>query len=405
MTAAAGIASGRSPDPCGLDWPASSVETFRAYHFIVSRANTYGWKRGQKWDIAAIETFRKWGKMANIRDVARTAGVAIGTVSATVNESAPVSAETKKRVWAAVEAVGYAPNAIARSLRLGKSRLIGLAIADITNPFCSSLVRTMEQAALAAGYSIIVCNTDDDAKRELAVLAQLLSQHVAGMILMSVGRGADHVRQLEAHNLPPIVTIDHKIEGLARDFIGVDNRAAARMLTQYLLRLGHRRIAMITGMAGLWTAEERLAGFVETMGAAGAPVDPSLVVPGNYRGDAAYEATKPLMMRADRPTAIIGANNFTALGALQAILDLGFRCPDDVSLVGIDDVPWSGLVRPRVVTSAQPIADIAKAAIACLLDRMSGGAEAHAPPRDIVFQPQFLSGDSCASLHAVQVVA
>ena len=100
----------------------------------------------------------------------------------------------------------------------------------------------------------------------------------------------------------------------------------------------------------MWTAEERLAGFVETMEAAGVPVDPSLCVPGNYRGDAAYEATKPLMTRADRPTAIIGANNVMALGALQAILDLGFRCPADVSLVGIDDVPWSGLVRPRVTT-------------------------------------------------------
>jgi len=343
--------------------------------------------------------------MANIRDVAQRAGVAIGTVSATLNESASVSEETRKRVWAAVEAVGYAPNAIARSLRLGKSRLIGLAIADITNPFCSSMVRTMEKAALAAGYSIIMCNTDDDDKRELAVLAQLRSQHVAGIVLMPVGRGADYSRLLDARNLPPIVTIDHKVPGLARDFVGVDNRAAARMLTQYLLRLGHRRIAMITGTAGFWTAEERLAAFVETMEAAGAPVDPGLVVAGNYRGDAAYEATKSLMMRADRPTAIIGANNMTALGALQAILDLGFRCPADASLAGIDDVPWSGLVRPRVTTSAQPIAEIAKAAIACLLERMSNGAEAHLPPRDIVFQPQFLAGDSCASLHTVQAVA
>jgi LacI family transcriptional regulator len=343
--------------------------------------------------------------MANIRDVARRAGVAIATVSATLNKSASVSEETQRRVWAAVEAVGYAPNAVARSLRLGKSRLIGLAIADITNPFCSSMVRTMENAAIAAGYSIIVCMTDDDAKRELAVLAQLRAQHVAGIVLMPVGRGADYLKLLDAHSQPPIVTVDNKVPGLARDFLGVDNRAATRMLTQYLLRLGHRRIAMITGTAGMWTAEERLAAFVETMEAAGVPVDPSLCVAGNYRGDAAYEATKPLMTRADRPTAIIGANNVTALGALQAILDLGFSCPADVSLVGIDDVPWSGLVRPRVTTSAQPIAELAQAAIACLLERMSDGAEAHVPPRDLVFQPHFLSGDSCASPRPVQIVA
>ena len=263
--------------------------------------------------------------MANIRDVAKHAGVAIATVSAALNESASVSEETRKRVWAAVEAVGYTPNAIARSLRLGKSRLIGIAMSDISNPFCSSMVRTMESVAIAAGYSIIVCTTDDDVKRERAVLAQLRAQHVAGIILTPVGRKADYAGLLESRNFPPIVTVDHKVPGLAVDFVGVDNRAAARMLTQYLLRLGHRRIAMITGTPGVWTAEERLAAFLETMEAAGAPVDPSLCVTGNYRGDAAYEVTKPMMMRADRPTAIVGANN--VIGARRAAGDPRSRVP------------------------------------------------------------------------------
>lgn len=343
--------------------------------------------------------------MANIRDVAKHAGVAIATVSATLNESASVSEETRKRVWAAVEAVGYTPNAIARSLRLGKSRLIGIAMSDISNPFCSSMVRTMESVAIAAGYSIIVCTTDDDVKRERAVLTQLRAQHVAGIILSPVGRSADYVKFIESRNFPPIVTVDHKVPGLALDHIGVDNRAAVRTLIQYLLRLGHRRIAMITGTPGIWTAEERLAAFVETMEAAGAVVDSSICVSGNYRGDLAYEVTKPMMTRADRPTAIFAANNVMALGALQAILDLGFRCPADVSLVGIDDVPWGGLVRPRVTTSAQPIADIAQAATACLLERMAAGPDTHLPPRDIVFQPQFLSGDSCADFRPVQLAA
>jgi LacI family transcriptional regulator len=353
----------------------------------------------------ASETFRGIGEMANIRDVARHAGVAIATVSATLNESASVSEETRKRVWAAVDAVGYSPNAIARSLRLGKSRLIGIAIADISNPFCSTMVRTMENAAIAAGYSIIVCNTDDDIRRERDVLNQLRAQHVAGIVLTPVGQSADYVELAEARRFPPVVTVDNKVAALSRDFVGVDNRACARMLTQYLLRLGHRRIAMITGTPGVWTAEERLAAFLETMQAAGIPVDAAMCVPGNYHGDVAYDATKLLMTRADRPTAIIGANNVTALGALQALLDLGFRCPADVSLVGIDDVPWSGLVRPRVVTVAQPIADIGRAAIACLLERISGAAEAPIPPRDIVFQPHFLSGDSCADIRTAELAA
>ena len=160
---------------------------------------------------------------------------------------------------------------------------------------------------------------------------------------------------------------------------------------------------MITGTPGVWTGEERLAAFLETMEAAGAPVDPSLCLTGNYRGDASYEVAKPLMMRADRPTAIVGANNVTALGALQAILDLGFRCPADVSLVGIDDVPWSGLVRPRVVTSRSRSPRLRQSAIDCLLERISGTAGAETPPRDIVFQPHFLSGDSCADIRAVEL--
>jgi LacI family transcriptional regulator len=343
--------------------------------------------------------------MANIRDVAKHAGVSIGTVSAALNDPASVSEEARRKVLIAVEAVGYSPNAIAQSLRRGKSRLIGIAIADISNPFCSSLMRTIEKIALAADYSIIVCNTDDDAERELAVLAQLRAQHVAGIILTPVGRGAEYVKLLEARNLPPIVTVDQKVSGLTRDFVGVDNRAAVRTLTQYLLRLGHRRIAMITGVPGIWTSEERLAGFVETMEAAGAPVDPSFCIAGNYRGDLAYDAAKRLMTGADRPTAIVGANNVMALGALQAILDLGFRCPADVSLVGVDDVPWSGLVRPRVTTSAQPIEEIARVAIKWLLERMSGAAEAHQPPRDMVFQPQFLTGDSCTDFHPQEFAA
>jgi LacI family transcriptional regulator len=332
--------------------------------------------------------------MANIRDVARHAGVSIATVSATLNDSNPVSEETRRRVWDAVKAVGYSPNAIARSLRLGKSRLIGVVLGDITNPFCSAVVRVAEKVALAAKYSIIVCNTDDDVERELMVLDQLRAQHVAGILLTPVGRGEDYLRRLEHGNLPPLVTIDQHVPGLTRDCVGVDNRAAARLLTEYLIRLGHRRIAMISGRKGLWTADERIAGFLETMEDGGIAVDPSLCVQTAYRSDTAHAATVPMLTRSDRPTAIIGGNNVIALGALQAIVDLGFRCPDDVSVAGIDDVPWSGLVRPRVTTAAQPIEEITRAAMEWLLQRIADG-ETSLAARSRVFLPHLIMGDSC----------
>jgi LacI family transcriptional regulator len=331
--------------------------------------------------------------VANIRDVAKHAGVSIATVSAAMNDSGPVSAKTRKRVWDAAAAVGYSPNAIARSLRLGKSRLIGLVVGDITNPFWGSMVRIVEAVALAAKYSVIVCNTDDDVERELAILDQLRGQHVAGILLTPLGEGQDYVRRLESRNLPPLVTMDQRVPGLARDFVGVDNRAAARMLADVLIRLGHRRIAVITGPAKVWTAEERLAGAIETMRASGIDVDPSLCLRTAYRSDAAYAATVSLLTRDDRPTAILGGNNVIALGALQAITDLGFHCPTDVSVVGIDDVPWSGLVKPRVTTAAQPIEDISRVAIEWLLERMAGSDHA---PREAVFAPRFIAGESVA---------
>jgi LacI family transcriptional regulator len=338
--------------------------------------------------------------MANIRDVARKAGVSIATVSATLNNSAAVSKDARARVWAAVDAVGYAPNAIARSLRLGRSRLIGVVIADISNPYCSTIVRTIEQEAIVAGYSIIVCNTDEDEGREQRILEQLREERVAGIVLTPVGHGPEYRRRVEAPTLPALVTVDQRVPGLERDYVGVDNRAAARLLTQYLLRLGHRRIAMVGGPRGMWTADERMAAFVEAMAEAGTPADPSLCIPGRYRGDVAYELTTQLMTRHDRPTAIVGANNVVALGALQAVLDLGFRCPADVSIVGIDDVPWGGLVRPRVTTAAQPIEDIARVAIGWLLERIAAGARAQPASRQRVFQPTFLAGDSCAAIAA-----
>jgi LacI family transcriptional regulator len=335
--------------------------------------------------------------MANIREVAKRAGVAIATVSAALNGTAPVSDEKKRRVAEAAAAVGYAPNAFARSLRLGKSRLIGVVVGDIANPFWGAMVRVVEKIAISAGYSIIVCNTDDREDRELAVLDQLRAQRVAGILLTPVGQGADYLQHLDQRDLPPLVTMDHKVRGLLRDFVGIDNRATARILTEYLLRLGHRRIAIISGRDGLWTADERVTGFVEAMGDAGIAVDPSLCVRTNYRGDSAVAATIPLLTRADRPTAIIGANNVIALGVVQAILDLGFRCPADISVAGIDDVPWSGLVRPLVTTAAQPIDEISGVAIEWLLEHISG-TTSPATAREKIFLPKLQVGDSCADI-------
>lgn len=337
--------------------------------------------------------------MATIRDVAKNAGVSIASVSAVLNESGRVSEETRRRVWAVVEAVGYSPNMVARSLRTGHSKLIGMVVGDITNPFCAEWVRVVERAAIARGFSIIVCNLDAEEARVPAIIDRLRGQHVVGILLTPIGPPDQLIRQIQSQLTPPVVTMDHKVPGLARDFVGFDNRAAIRMLVDYLVRLGHARIALITGRVGRWTADERYAGFVASMRDANIEVDPALISRTGFGGETAYAATSALLARQDPPSAIIAANNVTALGALQACVDLGFQCPRDISLVGVDDVPWSGLVRPRVSIVTQPMEQMGALAIEWLLERIAEPGAA-IEPRERIFEPIIVAGESCRDIRA-----
>lgn len=339
--------------------------------------------------------------MANIRDVARHAGVSIATVSTAINGTGPVSEKTLQRVWQAVDAVGYAPNGVARSLRLGRSQLIGLVVSEITNPFFAALARTVEQAAQEPGYAVIVCNSDEDEGRELELLDLLRVQRVAGVILAPSGNGDAYRAALGRTSLgrtgaTPLITVDRHVADLDRDFVGLDNRSAGRMICEYLLRLGHRRIAFIGGRPGMSTSDERFEGFLGAMQAAGLAVDPTLCVRADFRGETAYVAVQPLLARDDRPTAVVAANNVMALGALQAVADLGFDCPRDVSVAGIDDFPWSNALRPRLTTVAQPIEEIGRIAVAFLLDRLAGHGAPPAESRTRALAPSLIIRDSCA---------
>ena len=336
--------------------------------------------------------------MTTIRDVAKVAGVSVASVSAALNHGGRLSDATRRRIWDAVEAVGYAPNMAARSLRTGSTKLIGMVVGNITNPFSAGLVHTVEREAIAHGFSVIVANADGEDARVPAILDHLRGNNVAGMIVAPMGPEAELVRRMHAPGFPPVVTLDHRMPALGCDFIGTDNRAAIRIIVDYLLRLGHRRIALISGRVGRWTADERHRGFVAAMEEAGLDVDPSLVHRSGYEAESAYAVTAALLTRRDRPSAIIAANNVTALGALQSCIDLGFQCPRDLSLAGIDDVPWSGLVRPRLSVVAQPREEMGLLAIRWLLERIS--ARTAIPPREKLFVPSFIVGDSCRAIGA-----
>lgn len=331
--------------------------------------------------------------MATIRDVAKLAGVSISTVSLSLSDSGRVSPATRQKIWTAAEAVGYAPNAVAQSLKSGRSSLIGMVMADISNPFFGRLLSEVERVALNAGHLVIVSDSGGDPARERAILGHLSKQRVAGVVLSTLSRDPAHIEHLRSLTMP-FVLVDQKVEGVAADFVASDNVLASAILTEHVIRFGHRRIALIGGRVGLWTSERRLQGFVDTMRAAGIEPDESLIVDGDYEGEVAYAQAMRLLTRADRPTAIIAANNVMALGALQAMNDLGFKCPDEVSLTSIDDVPWGNVIQPRITMVVQPVDDMARIATEFLLERINGRGGPAILPRNHILIPKLVVGQS-----------
>jgi LacI family transcriptional regulator len=333
--------------------------------------------------------------MATFRDVARLAGVSVSTVSLAFANSDRVKPETARRIWDAAKTLGYRPNLLAQSLKLGRSRMLGVLVGDISSPFYGRVLKAVEKRALERGYLMIVSDTDADPDRELLLLDQLTAQRIAGLLISPHGTTEAYGRRL-CELGTPIVMIDHRFPGIPLDYVASDTRLAAAMLTDHLINLGHRRIALITGPVQLYTAAERLAGFRNAFAAAGLEPDASLIVDGRYRDVEAYGQTMRLLTRADRPTAILASSNMMALGALKAIQELGLNCPRDVSLAMIDDIPWSSVIQPRLTMVTQDIEAIARLSTDYLIERVERGAGTDLAPRETILIPSLSIGGSTA---------
>jgi LacI family transcriptional regulator len=337
--------------------------------------------------------------MATIRDVARVAGVSIATVSATLNGTARVSEQRARRVWDAVRTVAYTPHGIARSLRLGHTRSLGLIVGDISNPFFTSLAKAVEARASAAGYMVILANSDESPDKELNLIKLLLEQRVAGILLAPAGCDSEYLAALSGIVRVPLVLVDRQLPEAPYDAVLVDNRAAARLVTDHLARLNHERIAIVVGRQHLWTSEQRLKGYREGLRAAGLKRHAELELLADSRVETAYEATQRLLAMAAPPTAIFAANNLMLQGALEAILDMQIDCPGQISLAGIDDFPWSCAIRPRLTTVSQPIEAMGTRAVEQLLERIAKRtAGRRTAAKVITLEPHFLIRDSCAAL-------
>jgi LacI family transcriptional regulator len=335
-------------------------------------------------------------KGATMRDVARLAGVSTATVSFAINNNPRVSPTLRARVMAAIEQTGYAPDAAARALRRGVAPSIGLIVTDITNPSFATIALAVERAARARGYGVFICNTDEQPEEERSYLRLMRAQRVAGLLLATSGRDdAAHAAELAAEVAMPTVLIDRPMSGLAWDSVVTDNVGAAQAAVAHLVALGHRRIGYVGGLPHLVLADQRLAGYRRALADGGIPYDPRLVRQGNYRPHEAAASARALLDRPDRPTAIFGTNAVTVLGVMQGIAELGLAVPREVSVAGVDDVPWATAVRPGLTTVAQPCAELGALAVEMLLARI---AQPDLPPRHVVLPTQLVVRGSAAPL-------
>lgn len=337
--------------------------------------------------------------MPTIRDVAKAAGVSTATVSAVVNDTAYVSPPLRARILTAIGDLDYAPLSAARNLKRGRSQLIALAVSDLANPFFARIVCAAEAAVADWGYALVLFNSDEKPENERRILARIRALSCDGIVLVPIDAGSRiDGRDGEANGIPTVL-FGRVVEGHRCDTVTIDNVSAARQVTNYLLDLGHRRIATITGPSHLTTGRGRLEGMLEGMAARGLAPEPGHIRNGAFREDVAYSVARELLALPNPPTAIYVANGVMALGVMRALADLGLSCPGDVSIASTDTIPGIGGLRPRLTRTEHPISDMTNEALRLLVDRIERGP---APdPRNVVFQPALILGESCGPAPAI----
>ncbi|MGH2355044.1 MAG: LacI family DNA-binding transcriptional regulator [Chloroflexota bacterium] len=310
----------------------------------------------------------------SIREIAAEGGVSVATVSRVLNGTGNVIAGLRQRVVVAADQLGYRPNGVARSLRLRRTTTLGAVIPTITNPYFTDSVRAMQDAAAGYGYTLLVANSDRDPAKEETALTTLLDRRVDGVVLVSAALAPAPSPALRAflESGTPLVAMDRALPSLDLDRVVVDTRGGAREAVAHLVQRGRRRIACIAGPPSISTATEKLAGYRDGLADAGLPFEPALVLPGDYTLESGEAQARALLTLQPRPDAVLIANNLMMLGAFRVLLRRDVAIPDQVALVGYDDVAWTDAVRPALSVVAQPSYELGRRAVELLVARLSG---------------------------------
>jgi LacI family transcriptional regulator len=301
----------------------------------------------------------------NIRDVAKRAGVSIATVSRAVNRIPTVDPELSKRVWQAINEVGYLPNTQARALVSGRSRMLGLIVSEITNPFFPELIQEFENLAVAQGYEVFIGSTNYELERTESLIRRMLQRNVDGVAVMTFGIEEELVQKLVEREFP-LVFVDAGPDLPNIRVLKVDYGEGIRQGVQHLAALGHRRIAFISGPLRLRSAASRRDAFLKSMGELGLIVPAEHLVEGSHNMEGGIAAMEQLIRLSELPTAVMCSNDMTAIGVLHALYRTPHKVPADVSVVGFDDIHLAQFMLPPLTTVQMSCNHLAAAAVEAL---------------------------------------
>ena len=326
--------------------------------------------------------------MASLQDVARRAKVSIATVSRVLNKSDKVLPGTRATVEQALRDLGYRPSRVARRLRMkdGRAHLVGLIIPDIQNPFYAEIARGVEDAAYAAEYALLLCNSDENPEKERFYLDVMRSESVDGIVLPPFNETDAAVVEVVKSGMP-VVCVDRSLSKVKTDLVEVDNYRGAFEAVAHLIEKGHRSIGLIEGRSEVSTSRERRRGYLDALAEAGLVVRKDLMRTGDFRQESGRVLAGELLDLKKPPTALFAFNNLMTVGALTAVHQRGLRVPQDVAVLGFDDLPWAESLDPPLTVVRQPAYEVGKQAMELLLKRIM---EPTRPPVTMRLLPQLI---------------
>jgi LacI family transcriptional regulator len=329
-----------------------------------------------------------------MREVAERAGVSVTTVSHVINNSRPVNPQTRERVEEAMQALGYQPNVLARSLRQGVTHTIGIILPDSTNPYFSEVVRGIEDTSFDQGYSVILCNSDNDLDKEHHYINVLVEKQVDGIIFVAAGLSAENINALQARGIP-LVLVDRRVPDVQVDNVLADNQRGGWMATTHLIELNHQVIGCIAGPEGVRLSSDRVDGYFQALEAANLHSDSSWIVEGDFQYQSGYEGAKALYNLLPSPTAIFACNDLMAIGAYRFAHENNLTIPEQLSIVGFDDIRLAAYTNPPLTTIHQSKHEMGTKAAELLMERI---ADQELGPRQEILEINLVIRGSTSSL-------